>query len=86
MNNEEYTAYTPVETDTDIPCDRCVHKEVCIYYEQYANIWRATQRSNGIQANIEYGRTVDLNSMSYIRLNISCKHYKKKAEVAYRGF
>ena len=70
--------------DKAFNCKSCVHSEVCIYQGQFTKIMNATEHIGGITANV-MDRTIDLNNTSYIKLDISCKHYKKKAEVTYRG-
>ena len=66
-------------------CEGCMHGEVCTYREEFLKIMKATQCSKGICANISLGggdeETIDLNSTSYVSIDISCKHYHRKVEV-----
>ena len=75
------SAQTGVDRGTH--CETCIHEPVCSYRAQFSEILGATQRSNGICANPSFGRTIDLNSLPYVKIDISCEHYHRKAEVRY---
>lgn len=92
LDAEEHLAakrtYTTPETSVEnTQCITCTHKDVCMHREDFLKVMKAAQHSDGIVANIElfggYQDTIDLMSEEYLKVDISCKHYHRKADIRY---
>lgn len=81
----ERTYTGPKTASKETRCETCAHEPVCIYRAQFSEILRATQQSNGICAHPGIGREIDLNSTEYVKIDIFCKYYHRKAEVTRNG-
>lgn len=67
--------------DTDVKCDSCVHAAVCAYREDLTKIMKTFDNGYDSCCSID---NIYRNTSEYLKITISCKHYKRKVEVVHR--